>query len=126
MRLCSRSAAMGSHKSPGFVLRTLRTLGAALKRGILNKSAHAYMKQFTGSAEYWDKVIAAQQGWTQKQLPTPDPERFRSRLLDNIQVSNAMAKGADNLGTSFTITAKDHDGTDSATRATPRHAAAQT
>jgi len=29
------------------------------------------MKQFSGRDEYWDRVIAAQQGWPQKQLSDP-------------------------------------------------------
>jgi hypothetical protein len=42
--------------------RRWRALGRALKRAILGKSSHDYMKQFTGSDEYWDNVIAAQRG----------------------------------------------------------------
>jgi hypothetical protein len=35
---------------------------AAFKCGILGKS----MNRFSGSDEYWDRVIAAQLGWPQK------------------------------------------------------------
>jgi hypothetical protein len=62
----------------GLLRRMLTVLGRALRRGILGKSSHDYMKQFTGSDEYWDRAIAAQLGWPQKQPPKPDPDRFRS------------------------------------------------
>jgi hypothetical protein len=54
---------MTSHESSGALHRMLRSLGGALKRGILGKSAHEYMSQFTGSDKYWERVLAAQQGW---------------------------------------------------------------
>ena len=63
---------MTSHESPGFLRRILTALGGALKREILGKSSHDYVKQFTGSDEYWDRAIAAQRGWPQKQPPRPD------------------------------------------------------
>ena len=69
---------MTSHESQGFLHRMLIALGGALKRGILGKSSHDYMKQFTGGEEYWDRVIAAQLDWPQKQPAKPDPDRFRS------------------------------------------------
>jgi hypothetical protein len=69
---------MTSQESPGLLRRIFTALGRALKRGILGRSTHDYMKQFTGSDEYWDRVIAAQLGWPQKQLPKPDPDRFRT------------------------------------------------
>ena len=43
--------------------RVWRRVWRALKRGILGKSSHDYMKQFTGGDEYWDSAIAAQRGW---------------------------------------------------------------
>ncbi len=73
-----RSAAMTSHESPGFLHRMLIALGRALRRGILGKSSHDYMKQFSGSDESWDRVIAAQLGWPEKQPPKPDPNPVRS------------------------------------------------
>jgi hypothetical protein len=78
MNLYSRSASMLIQESPGLLRRIFTVLGGALKRGILGRSTHDYMKQFTGSDEYWDRVIAAQLGWPQKQRPEPDPDRFRS------------------------------------------------
>ena len=69
---------MTSHASPRFLRRILRALGGALKRGILGKSTHDHMKQFTGSQAYWDRVISAQLGWPQEQLPKPDWDRFPS------------------------------------------------
>jgi hypothetical protein len=65
---------MTSQESPGFLRRMLTALGGALKRGILGKSSHGYMKQFTGSDEYANRAIAAQQGWPQKQPAKPDLE----------------------------------------------------
>jgi hypothetical protein len=78
LSLHSRSAAMTSHEGPGFLRRMLIVFGRALKRGILGRSAHESMKQFTGSDAYWDRVVAAQLGWPQKQPPKPDPDGFRS------------------------------------------------
>jgi hypothetical protein len=68
---------MTSHESPGPLRRMWTALGGALQRGILGKSSHAYLKQFTGSPAYWDRVIAAQRGWSQEPLPQPDPDRSR-------------------------------------------------
>ncbi len=65
---------MKSNESPGFLQRVLTALGGALKRGILGKSGHEYMKQFSGSDDYWNRVIAAQMDWPQRQPPTPDPD----------------------------------------------------
>jgi hypothetical protein len=69
---------MTKDESPGFLHRMMMALGSALKRAILGRSTHAYMKQFSGSDEYWDRVIAAQLGWPQKQPPKPDPDRVRN------------------------------------------------
>jgi hypothetical protein len=49
-------------------------MGGALKRGILGRSTHEYMKRFTGSDKYWERVIAAQLGWPEKPLPKRDPD----------------------------------------------------
>lgn len=62
---------MMRYESPGFLRRVLTALGDALKRGILGKSTHSSMKQFNGSEEYWDRAIAAQRGWPQKQSVKP-------------------------------------------------------
>jgi hypothetical protein len=50
---------MTSHENRPLLGRILSVVGGALKRGILGKSSHDYMKQFTGSDEYWDRAIAA-------------------------------------------------------------------
>jgi hypothetical protein len=65
---------MTGQESPGLLRRMLTALCGALERGILGKSSHEYMKQFTGSDEYWARAIAAQRGWPQKQPPKPDLE----------------------------------------------------
>jgi hypothetical protein len=52
-------------KDPSFFGRILAALASALKHGLLGKS----MDRFTGSDAYWDRVIAAQRGWPQKQFP---------------------------------------------------------
>ncbi len=82
-------------ESPGFLRRIWTALGGALKRGILGKSSHAYMKQFTGSDEYWDNAIAAQRDWAEKQPPKPDPGReyepvhgWSKRQLDDYLTRN--------------------------------------
>jgi hypothetical protein len=81
-----RSVTTTSRESPRLWRRLLTALGGALKRGVLGKSSHDYMKQFNGGDEYWDKIIAAQNsiqdiarrpsepeyepvhGWTKRQL----------------------------------------------------------
>lgn len=70
---------MTGHERPGFLRRALRALGRVLKRGILGKSSHDYMKQFTGDDEYGDRVTAAQRGWPQQSVGEmvrrpPEPE----------------------------------------------------
>jgi hypothetical protein len=67
---------MTSHASPGFLKRLLNALGGGLARGILGRSGHGYLKQFTGSDGYWDRAIAAQLGWPQQQLPQCDPAKL--------------------------------------------------
>lgn len=59
----SRSAIMTSPKGPRMMGRVLAALGNAL----LGKTSHDHMKQFTGSDEYWDRAMAAELGWPQKQ-----------------------------------------------------------
>jgi hypothetical protein len=67
---------MRNNENPRFLGRMLTALGGALKRGILGKSSNDYLKQFTGSNEYWERAIAAQLGWPRNQSPKPDPNRF--------------------------------------------------
>ena len=38
----------------------LKGIGRALKRVLLGKSTCEYMAQFTGSQDYWNRIIAAQ------------------------------------------------------------------
>jgi hypothetical protein len=66
---------MTHHESPGFLRRMLTSLGDSLQRGILGRSAPAYMKQFSGSDEYWDRAIAAQCGWPgqAREVPVTTP-----------------------------------------------------
>jgi hypothetical protein len=52
--------------------RLLTALGGGLARGLLGRSAHAHMKQFTGSDEYWDRALAAQLAWPGQQPPGTD------------------------------------------------------
>ncbi len=58
---------MNNSVMPGWLSRTW----TAVRRGLLGKSTHEYMKQFTGSDEYWDEAIAAQRGWPQSRDETP-------------------------------------------------------
>lgn len=64
---------MTNHESPSYLGRMFKAIMCALKRGILGKSTHDYSKQFTGSDEYWDRIIAAQIGWPMQHLPKHDP-----------------------------------------------------
>ncbi len=82
---------MNSHESAAFFLRMLTALGGALKRGMLGKSANSNMKQFTGGKEYWDRVIAAQLGWPQKQ-PPPDRSPSRSSVGLPTRAIESLAK----------------------------------
>jgi hypothetical protein len=69
---------MTNGENSGFLGRRLAALGGALGRALLGKSAHSYMKQFTGSADYWDRVLAAQRGWPRERLAGSDGDRFGS------------------------------------------------
>jgi hypothetical protein len=51
---------MTSHEGPTLLRRLLTALGGALKRGILGRSSRAYMKQFNGGDEYWERALTAQ------------------------------------------------------------------
>jgi hypothetical protein len=74
---------MTSHETPGYLRRMWTALRSALKRGVLGKSSHDYMKQFTGSDEYWDRVIAAQLGWPQEQPQQPDAKPKHAEFTTN-------------------------------------------
>lgn len=56
----------------GFWRRACSAVGSVLKRGIQGKAGTAYMRQFTGDDEYWDRVIAAQLGWPGESTHGPD------------------------------------------------------
>jgi hypothetical protein len=66
------------HDSSGLVHRKLAALGSALKRWILGKSAHAYMKQFTGND--WQSVINAQRACQQAPI-CPDNSRVPTNVV---------------------------------------------
>ncbi len=68
---------MRGQESFAFWRRLWGAIGGALKRAMLGKSAHDYMKQFGGSDAYWERVIAAQQGWPLKQSLSPGPDGAR-------------------------------------------------
>jgi hypothetical protein len=72
---------MTSHESPRFLQRLLTAFGRGLQRGVLGKSTHEYMKQFTGNDAYWDRVIAA-------------PLSLSRRINHDNAVSNAEPNGA--------------------------------
>lgn len=71
---------MRSSTTSGRFRRAWTALGRALKRGLLGKSSRDYMKQFTGSDEYFDEAIAAQRGWpvTQRKA-TEEPETHHAQ-----------------------------------------------
>ena len=60
---------MTSSVTPSWLQRTWNALGRALKRGLLGKSSHDYMKQFTGSDS-----APARPNWPQDHPVTPHPE----------------------------------------------------
>jgi hypothetical protein len=59
---------MNRPKNPGLLSRVL----AVLQRVFLGKSADGYMKQFSGNDEYWDRTIAAGQGWPGDDVVAPN------------------------------------------------------
>lgn len=65
---------MNNRKRAGFFRRTLAAIGDSLVRGISGKSATAYMKQFSGDDEYWDRVIAGRRGRNGEVPVVPGPE----------------------------------------------------
>ncbi len=64
---------MTSYPRAGFFGRLLAALGGGLARGLLGQSAHAHLKQFTGSDEYWDRVIEAQRACHRDQPRGAEP-----------------------------------------------------
>jgi hypothetical protein len=49
-------------EKPGALRRVLRAVGRALKRGLLGRSTHSYMKQFTHIGAHSSRAIAAGPG----------------------------------------------------------------
>lgn len=70
MPLTTRSA-------PGSWRGIMATVGSALKRWVLGKSGHDYMKRFATGDAYWDVAIASQHGWPRQQPPKPE-QRHRT------------------------------------------------
>ena len=68
---------MTNREGKGFLGRFWAALGRALERGVQGRSGHNYMKQFSGSDQYWDRALAAQLGWPQEPPLPPDSDRFR-------------------------------------------------
>jgi hypothetical protein len=64
---------MTSHEKPGFLRRLLNALGRALRRGLLGKSSHAYLKQFTDNGDDGDRASATQRGRPEPQASQPEP-----------------------------------------------------
>jgi hypothetical protein len=54
---------MANQKHPGPVKRAFGAAARAIKRAILGKSSYEYVNQIAGGDEYWDRMIAAEQGW---------------------------------------------------------------
>ena len=66
---------MTSHKAPGLLRRMVAALGRVLERGVLGKSSPHYMKQFSGSNEWWGNVLGAERGWHRQQPVPTAPDR---------------------------------------------------
>lgn len=67
---------MKGQGGPGICRRLLTAVGSGLKRVVLGKSGHDYMKRFAASDEYWDDVLAAQR--PQIQRPGSNRDCFES------------------------------------------------
>jgi hypothetical protein len=52
---------MTTDENSGLRRRVWKAVGGALKRWLLGKSSHDYMKQFTGGDEYWRRAMARNQ-----------------------------------------------------------------
>jgi hypothetical protein len=50
---------------PGLLQRSVR----AIQRAVLGKSSSTFLEHLTGSEEYWNRVLAAQEGWPQQRAP---------------------------------------------------------
>jgi hypothetical protein len=48
-------------------------LYVALKRGVLGRSTEEYLRQFTGTDAYWDRMLARHRGGVQPRAPEPMP-----------------------------------------------------
>jgi hypothetical protein len=84
---------MANHEGGGFVRRIVTALGRALERALLGKSAPSYVKQFTGSDEYWERALAAQAGWPRKPPPQPEPDRVPGPVNAPVRAGLAGSPG---------------------------------
>jgi hypothetical protein len=50
---------------PGLLQRSLR----AIQGAVLGKSSSTFLEHLTGSEEYWNRVLAAQEGWPRQRAP---------------------------------------------------------
>lgn len=55
--------------------RVARAVGGAIKRWLLGKSGHNYMKRFAPGDDYWDNALASQQGWPRQLSPKPEERK---------------------------------------------------
>jgi hypothetical protein len=70
-----RKVTMMSREKPGLLRRILGPLGGALKRGLLGKSAHGYLKQFADTGEPRGRGSVPSDGDLEQPPRQPDPER---------------------------------------------------
>jgi hypothetical protein len=84
---------MMNQQSPGLWQRAFSAAIGVLKRGLLGKSGSAYMKQFSGSDEYWERSIAAQLGWPEKQPPGQVPDHAPDPVRSPVEPGNGSAPG---------------------------------
>lgn len=63
---------MTTRRDPGSWRDFVAAVGGALKRWVLGKSGHDYMKRFAPGDAYWDVAFASQRGWPQQQPPKPE------------------------------------------------------
>lgn len=55
--------------------RVTIAVGGALKRWLLGKSGHDYMKRFAAGDEYWDNALTSQHRWSRQLSPKPEERK---------------------------------------------------
>ena len=86
---------MKNRDTPGYWRQLGATLAGALKGALLGKSSHDARYHFTDSHGYWDRVVAAQRGLPQKDLPEGAPEYEPVHGWTKRQCDEYLSRNAD-------------------------------